>query len=209
MKNMLMAVAAIALLPVPAFAQEADVYNDEEVAPTARDGVRAEARVWWERINDPDEAANINYELGSGFAFGGEIGYDVAVSDSIVVGPYVGYDVSTIEECDGGLCVGSDGYFSAGLHVGFATGPSSQAYLKAGYSSLSISVQGPIDDGAGGVINLDETETGGGYDFAFGYELGFGANAYGRIELGVGEAYDIYGFDFQRTHGGVAVGMRF
>lgn len=208
MKKLVLAAAAVALLPVPAFAQDADIYDDEEAAaPSARDGLRAEARVWYERIGDPED--DVIYELGEGIAFGGEIGYDIAVSDSVVVGPFVGYDVSTIEECDGSFCVSSDGYLTVGLHAGFVTGLNSQAYVKAGYSSLTIKAEGPIDDGLGGTINIDDSQTGGGYEFAFGYEQGFGSNAYGRLELGVGEAYDIYGFDFQRTHVGVAMGVRF
>ena len=60
-----------------------------------------------------------------------------------------------------------------------------------------------------GPVTLDESETGGGYQFAFGYEQGFGSNAYGRVELGIGENYDLYSFDFQRVSGGVAFGVRF
>lgn len=208
MKKLVLAAAAAALLPVPAFAQDRE-YNEDDYEPTARDGLRIEGRVHYERINDPDEANAIDYELGSGIGFGGEIGYDVAVSDSIAVGPFVTYDVSTIEECDLDLCVSSGGYFVAGLHAGFALGPNSQLYAKGGYSSLTIDVEGSLDDGFGNTVFVDDSETGGGFHFAFGYEQGFGRNAYGRVELGVGENSDIYGFDFQRTNIGVAFGTRF
>lgn len=208
MKKLVLAVAAIALLPVPALAQDRDDYDDGPVV-IARDGLRIEGRVVYERINDPDEANNINYELGSGVGFGGEIGYDVAVSDSIVVGPFASYEFSTVEECDLDLCVESGGYFAAGLHVGFATGTNSQVYGKLAYSQLEVAVEGSFDDGFGNTVFVDESETGGGVQFAIGYEQGFGESAYGRIEIGSGVNSDIYGFEFQRTHVGAAVGARF
>ena len=205
MKKYLLAAAVVALLPVPAFAQD---YNDDtESESTARDGLRIEGRVWYERIGDPED--DVIYELGNGVAYGGEIGYDIAVSDTVTVGPFVGYDISSVEECDAGFCVSSKGYFSAGLQVGFATGGNGQAYLKGGYSQMTIDAVGPLDDGMGGTINIDDSQTGGGYEFAFGYEQGFGENFYARGEVGVGTVSDIYGFDFQRTHIGVALGARF
>ena len=207
MKNMILAAMIVSLLPVPALAQDVEMYAEEdvyveEVASPARDGLRIEGRVWYERIGDPEE--DVIYELGSGVAFGGEVGYDVAVSDTVVVGPFVGYDFSTAEDCDGGFCVGSNGYLTAGVHAGVATGENAQAYVKAGYSSLSVYATGTVNG-----VPIDATETGGGYEFAFGYEQGFGKNAYGRVEIGIGEAYDIFGFDFQRSHIGVAIGTRF
>jgi outer membrane immunogenic protein len=209
MKKLLLAAVAAALMPVPAMAQDADAYDSEDAAPVAHDGLRIEGRVLFERINDPDEAAGINYELGSGVAFGGEIGYDIAVSDTIAIGPFASYEASSVEECDLGVCVSSDGYFVVGLHAGFASGTDSQFYAKAGYSQQTIAVEGTFNDPVFGQVVLDESETGGGYQFAFGYEKGFGSNAYGRIELGIGENYDLYGFDFKRVSGGVGVGVRF
>ena len=208
MKKYLLAAAVVALLPVPAFAQ--DYGDDSETESTARDGLRLEARVLWERINDPDEAAGINYELGSGVGYGGEVGFDVAVSDNVVVGPFATYEMSTVEECDANLCVSGGGFWAAGLHVGIATGPNSQVYVKGAYSQLTVDLVGPYTDPDTNVtFNFDESETGGGYQAAFGYEHGFGETAYGRIELGIGTNTDIYGFDFQRGSIGVAFGARF
>lgn len=208
MKKLLLAAASVALLPVPAFAQDQGYYDDDPIA-SARDGLRVEGRIVYEQINDPDDATAISYELGSGIGFGGEIGYDVAVSDTVAIGPFVSYEASTVEDCDIDLCVESGGYFVAGLHAGFAIGANSQVYGKVAYSQLELAVEGIIDDGFGNTIFIDESETGGGFQFAIGYEQGFGQNAYGRIELGSGSNSDIYGFDFQRTHVGAAIGLRF
>lgn len=208
MRKYLLAACAVALCPVSAFAQSSDYdYDDGDVAaPTARDGFRIEAQVAYENITDPED--DIIYELGQGVAFGGEVGFDIAVSDSVVVGPYASHEISTTESCDGDFCVAAENVFAAGLHVGFATGPGGQAYLKGGYSQLTISAQGTITDETGSFA-VDNEETGGGFDFAFGYEQGFGENFYGRVEVGVGTSNDIFGFDFQRGTLGVALGTRF
>ena len=200
--------AAIAAIALPGVAS-AQAYNEPDPATVARDGLRVQANVGYERVNDPEEDFGINYELGSGIAFGGEVGYDIPVSRTVVIGPYAKYDVSNIEDCDGSFCASTDGYFAAGLHVGIAVSPSSQVYLKGGYSELTVNIEGPIDDGTGNTLFLDESETGNGYDFAVGYEQGLGQNAYLRAEVGAGEAKDIYGFDFQRTSISGAIGFRF
>lgn len=200
MKFMTAAVVLAAVISTPALAQEGPIEG--------KDGVRIEGRVAWERINDPELDQGINYELGSGIAYGGEIGFDFPVSDRVVVGPYGQYNGSTVEECDGQLCVTSGGYWAAGIHAGLLVGTNGMVYAKAGYGQQTIDLTGPFDDGFG-LINFDESETGGGYNFALGYDHSFGQNFYGRIETSISESYDIYGFDFQRSTIGVSLGARF
>ncbi len=203
MKKLIIGLAATTLLTAPVMAQDsapADSANKE--------GVRIEGRVMWERINDPQESQNINYELGSGIAFGGEIGYDFAVSDAVVVGPYANYEVSSIESCDGDFCVSSGGYWAVGLHAGLIAGDDGLIYAKVGYGQQTIDVVGPVNVN-GQIINFDESETGSGYNAALGYDHSFNENFYGRIEVGISESYDIYTFDFQRANIGVALGARF
>lgn len=203
MKKFMLAVALGALASAPAYAQD----NSEET--NSREGVRVEGRIMWERLNDPQEDVGINYELGSGLSFGGEIGVDFAVSDTVVVGPYAQYEVSTVETCEGDLCVSSGGYWAAGVHVGIITGDSGMFYVKGGYGQQTVDVTGPVEIAPGQVINIDDSETGGGYNFAGGYEHSFSDNIYGRVELGISESYDIYTLDFQRANIGVALGARF
>jgi outer membrane immunogenic protein len=205
MKKLLFAVALGAVATTPALAQDADSVAD------TRSGLRLEGRVMWERLNDPQESVGINYELGSGLSFGGEIGYDIAVSSNVVVGPYALYEASTVEECDvNNFCVSSGGYWAAGVHVGIVTGPKGMVYIKGGYGQQTIDAVGPIEGATPGTfINVDDSETGGGYNFAGGYEHSFSKNFYGRIELGISESYDIYTLDFQRANVGVALGARF
>ena len=208
MKKTIIALA-LAGVVMPAAAQAQD-YDSSNAIAADKAGVRIEGRLAWERINDPEEDIGINYEVGSGIAYGGEIGVDFPVSERVVLGPYVNYEASSIEDCDGGLCVGSDGFWSAGIHAGLITGARGMVYAKLGYGEQTIYLDGEFYDfDTDTTFVFDESETGGGYAFSMGYEHGFSDTLYGRAEVGVSEASDIYGFDFQRGHIGVALGARF
>lgn len=194
MKKLMLAVALGAVVSTPAFAQDSEGDN-------ARDGLRIEARATYETptVSSLIEEDDV-FKLGSAFAFGGEVGFDLAVSDNVVVGPYGQYEVSTVESTDGGFTVRTTDYIEAGLHVGVAIGPDGQLYGKVGYASLGFETEG---------LGLDETTDGSGVAFALGYELGFGENLYGRIEGGYADVGEVFGLNWQRRHFGVAVGARF
>ncbi|MXO86141.1 hypothetical protein GRI38_08880 [Altererythrobacter aurantiacus] len=210
MKKLIGAAAVAVLWASPALAQDTGPRDFEIVENADKSGLRAEGRLFWERLNDPEEDIGINYELGSALGYGAEIGYDMRVSDNIVVGPYATYDFSNVEECEDNLCVASGDYYAFGLHVGFETGAEGLVYGKIGYGNQTVTLQGPYTDPeTNETFVFDEEESGGGYNFAFGYEHGFGDVLYGRAELGVSESYDIYGFDFQRGYIGAALGARF
>ena len=213
MKKFVLALAvAGAAMPLAAQAQD-DGYEggDDEYVSVAdgKAGLRIEGRGFYERIDDPEEDAGIRYEFGNGFGVGVEAGYDVAVGETIVVGPYFTYDFSGLETCEGDLCFAAPEYWAAGLHIGFASGESGQVYGKIGYGQQTVTLEGTFDDPDLGVLVFDERETKGGYNFAFGYEHAFGDTMYARGELGVSESYDIYGFDLQRGLFALAVGARF
>lgn len=189
--------AAIAAATVqPVVAQDSDGGDS-----IARDGLRIEARATYETptvssVIDDDDV----FKLGSAFAFGGEIGFDLAVSDAVVVGPYATYELSNVEQCDGTDCVRAKDNFAAGLHLGYALNEDGQLYGKVGYSRLKLEAE---------VLGTEVSESGGGVGFAVGYEHGFGDNAYGRIEFGYADNGDIFGINFQRRHAGIAFGARF
>ena len=206
MQKWIAAAALAAAFATPANAQDVDEVDYS--ITDGKDGVRIEGRVFWERINDPEEDLNISYELGSNIGYGGEIGFDFPVSSNVVVGPYVTYDLSNAESCEGNFCVSSGGYWAAGLHAGLVTSEQGMVYAKLGYGSQTVDVDGPLTiDGT--VVNFDESESGGGYNLAFGYDHSFSENIYGRVDLSISESYDIYGFDFQRSTIGVSLGARF
>lgn len=194
MKKIILAAALGAGLATPAFAQDVDT-------STARDGFRIEARATYETptVSSIEEEGDV-FKIGSAFAFGGEAGFDIAVSDTVVVGPYAQYEVSTVESCEAGFCLSAGGYLEAGLHVGLATGADGQVYGKVGYADQSFDFSGP---------GLNVSENGSGFAFALGYEHSFGENFYGRIEGGYADLGEVFTINTQRRHFGVAFGARF
>lgn len=193
------AISAVLALGVaqPAFAQ------DGESAAEGKAGFRIEARAVLETptVSNLDDDDNV-YKIGSAMAFGGEVGFDFAVSETVVLGPYATYEFSTVENCEAGDCVSATDNYSIGLHGGVAVGSKGLIYAKVGYASLGLEA-----DLAS--LGLETSDRGGGVGGAIGYEHGFGQNFYGRIEFGYADNGDIFGIDFQRRHAGVALGARF
>lgn len=194
MKKMILAAALCAGLATPAFAQD-------ESTSTARGGFRIEGRATYETptVSSIEEDGDV-FKIGSAFAFGGEAGFDLAVSDTIVVGPYAQYEFSTVETCEGDLCLSAEGYFEAGLHVGLATSENGQVYGKVGYADQSYTIEGP---------GITVSENGSGFAFALGYEHSFGETFYGRIEGGYADLGEVFTINTQRRHFGVSLGARF
>ena len=188
-------VAALACgLAQPALAQDGEDKADKS-------GFRLEARATLETptVSSVIEEGDV-YKLGSAIAWGGEAGFDIAVSDSVVLGPYGTYEVSTVENCDGADCVNATDNYAVGLHAGLVVGRSGLLYVKAGYASLGLEA---IIDG------VSIKERGAGPQGAIGYEHGFGRHFYGRLEFGYSDNGEIFGISFQRRHAGLAVGARF
>ena len=194
MNKIILAGALAAISASPAFAQDA--------TSTARDGFRIEARATYETptVSSIEEDDDV-YKIGSAMAFGGEAGFDLAVGERVVVGPYAQYEFSTIESCDSGACLSADGYLEAGLHIGYAVGTNGQLYGKVGYAEQGFEV----DVATGG----DFKDTGNGVAFALGYEHSFGPNFYGRVEGGYADLGDVFTINTQRRHFGIALGTRF
>ena len=194
MKYLFLAAALSCGLAQPAFAQDEDSGNDKAV-------FRIESRATLETptVSSVAEEDDV-YKLGTAMAYGGEVGFDIAVSDTVVVGPYGTYEVSTVENCDGADCVNATDNYAFGLHAGVNVGKSGMVYAKVGYASLGLEAT---------FSGITFSERGDGIEGAIGYEQGFGGNFYGRIELGYADNGDIFGINFQRRHAGVSAGVRF
>lgn len=183
-----------ALFAQPVLAQDSS-------ADFARDGVRLEARLTLETPTVSSVVENNDvYKLGSAIAYGGEAGFDLAVSNNIVVGPYVNYEISSVENCDGTDCISAQDNLAAGLHFGYALNPSGQLYGKLGYASLALE---------GNIGNVAIADSGDGFQFAAGYEHALNQNLYARVEFGYGDNGRIFGINFQRRHASIALGARF
>jgi outer membrane immunogenic protein len=196
MKYLVCAAVLAAGLTQPAFAQD-----DESDTSNGKAGIRIEARATYETptVSSVNQQGDV-YKLGSAFAWGGEAGFDIAVSNGVVIGPYGTYEFSSVENCDGTDCISVTDNYEFGLHAGFNVGQSGLVYVKAGYGSMGLKAE---------IANITDEERGGGVAGAIGYEHGFGKNFYGRVELGYSDNGEIFGLNFQRRHAGVALGARF
>lgn len=194
MKLFVAAAMLAAVVAQPAFAQD-------EAPSSFRDGLRIEARAVYETptISSVAEDDDI-YKLGSAVAFGGELGFDIAVSDQLVVGPYATYEISSVKNCEDGACVQAEDNYAIGVHAGLVAGDDGTIYLKLGYSSLGLKAS---------VGSASNTERGNGFGGAIGYEHLLTRNIYARAEIGYADNGDIWGYNFQRRHAGLALGARF
>ena len=195
MKKLILAATCAVGFASPALAQEGGESN-------AKAGLRVEARAVYETptVSDIDDEDDDVYKLGSAVAFGGEVGFDIAVSSSVVVGPYLTFEKSSVKASDGADYLKVKDNLAAGLHIGYAVGSKGQIYGKLGYAKLRLEAQ---------VGALRATESGSGVQGAIGYEHGFGDKFYVRAEAGYGDNGRIGGIKFQRRHIGVGMGVRF
>jgi outer membrane immunogenic protein len=200
MKKFLLVAVAVTL-STPAMAQ----YDDAVEAPGSS-GARIELRGMYETptISSVIETNDI-FKIGNGIAYGGEVGYDFKAGESFSVGPYVTYEKSSVEGFDDvgdGFIVNDN--LAAGVRVGIAAGNRGKIYGKLGYAKLKLTAV--VNEAAG---RTETPGSGEGVQGAVGYELGFGKNFYGSLELGYADNGKIGGINFQRRHAGIGLGVRF
>lgn len=193
MKKYMLLAAVAAMIPAAALAQDTD-------------GARIEARIGYETPTvsyddswDDDDV----YKLGSAVSYGAEIGYDIKAGEKLRVGPYVNYELSSVKNCDSGVCGKVKGTWAAGARIGYALSERGVIYGKVGYADMKIRVT----DG-----NFSETAGHGGIQAALGYEGNVGKSMYWKIE-GVysdnGELFDLEGVNVQRRQLVAGLGFRF
>jgi len=194
MKKLLVAAAALSCLPGVAFAQE------EESAGNLFDGARIEARLGYETPTVSGDGDI--YKIGSAVSYGGEIGFDLAVSNKVTVGPFVNYEFSGVELCDGPDCLKVKGNLAAGGRVGVELSPTTALYGKIGYASLTI-------EASSGATTASDSK--GGVYGALGVEISVSKNAYVTVEGAYADFGDFYGtgFNLQRRQASVGFGFRF
>jgi outer membrane immunogenic protein len=195
MNKLLVATAALfACVPGVAMAQEE--------APTGNPfaGARVEARIGYETptVSGDGEV----YKIESNVSYGGEIGYDAALSEKVTLGAYANYEFSNVELCDGGTCLGEKGNLGVGGRIGFVLSPKAALYGKVGYASFALKAS------IGGVSDTDNL---GGVQGAIGAEFAVAKHVYLNVEASYadyGELYDT-GVNLQRRHVAAGVGFRF
>ncbi len=181
----LLITAAVLLAPAtPALAQ--DYYP----APVSVSGIRAEARIGYDRIiaeinTDSATDSSSVREGKSGVTYGGEIGYDAQVNASTVLGVYAGIEQSSAEFCGRDAfgaesCVKSGRNITVGARGGYLFAPDGLVYIKGGFSSGQIRVT--YDDPTFPQDNYDLRDNLSGFHLGAGVQKGFGRNFYGKVE---------------------------
>lgn len=191
-KYLVLGAALLACAPAMAAAQEA-----EPAVEQGFDGVRLEARLGYETPTISDDGDV--YKIGSAASYGGEIGYDIKAG-KVVVGAYATYEFSSVELCDGSVCLKEDGNLGVGGRLGFVASPNVLVYGKIGYARIKFSAT------AGGSSG---SESQGGVQGAIGVNVNFGKHAYGLIEANYGDYGDFYGVGLQRRQVVGGIGVRF
>jgi outer membrane immunogenic protein len=125
----------------------------------------------------------------SGVSYGGVVGYDFDVSDSVFLGGEIGIADSTIG--DGVVEAGRD--LSASLRVGVRVGDNGKAYALAGYTNERFTVAGL------GGANFSGVRLGAGYEHNISKSL------YGKVEY----RYSNYEQGIDRHTALAGMGVRF
>ena len=184
MKKYLVAAAAVFCVPGAALAGEFD-------------GPRAEARIGWETPTVSEDGDV--FKIESDVSYGGEVGFDLAVGKSVVVGPYATYEFSNVGICDGGDCLNEDSNLGIGGRLGVALGKTALLYGKLGYAKIKFTA-------TSGTFTGSESE--GGIGGALGLNLNFGKHAYGLIEVNYSDYGKFEGINLQRRHVAAGIGFR-
>ena len=198
MKKYMLVGALLACVPGAALAQSADPAGTAGSLASNFAGPRIEARIGWETptISGSGDA----YKIGQAVSLGGEVGFDIAAGNSVVVGPYANYEISNVELCEAGDCLEVDSNLGAGLQAGIAVSPRALLYAKAGYARIKVSAT------SGGE---SESDTADGAQGALGFELSFSPTVYGRFEASYADYGKFYGINLNRRHVAASLGFRF
>lgn len=207
--------AALVLGATPAFA------DDGEEAKVG--GMRIEVHAGIERPNLSDNQGGTTYvaSLGSGFVYGAEIGYDVKVSDSVTVGPYLSFDAGGADKCEnyvdpgvnGTACFKSKSDLSVGLRGAARLGSKTELYLGLGYdvfdTEFTIVERNSVTNAV--VFNYAASTNRKGIGVSFGGNYDLSRNMYIGLGMRVSELgeFEGTGFKLQRFQGHATLGFRF
>lgn len=162
------------------------------------DGFRAEARLGYETPTVSGDGDI--YKLGSAVSYGGEVGFDIAVSPTVTVGPYVSYEESSVELEDdlNSVAIEVGRNYQVGGRVGIGLG-GLVGYAKLGYSNIKLSLEG---------TSSDYSDTQGGIGGGLGVEGNFGKSTYWGLEGNYSDFGKFEGINLQRRQVAVKVGIR-
>ena len=189
----------IAALAAGAIAHPA--YAQDQETPIPHTGFRVEARATYETptLSDIPEKGDVA-AIGNAVAFGGELGFDLAVNSKFALGPFVTFETSNVETCDATGCIVVGNTVAGGLHALHKITRRSSVYAKVGYARMAIAAH---------LRTRTLEESGSGMMVALGFEYDLGGGLYARVESGYADTGTIFGNDFQRRTSTISVGARF
>lgn len=187
-KIAILAAASLAAMATPAMAQTAD-----EIPFS---GVRVGGEVGYDHIRsgsteDVDDTRDLKQSI-DGVTFGGVVGYDAPVGETLRLGAEASFSGSTAGRDFNNDQptvfnlgnVKADQEIYVGGRVGLVTGPSTMIYAKGGYTNQRFSVTG-----SDGTTTLDQKLDLDGWRAGAGAEFAIGRNAY----IGAEYRYSNYG----------------
>lgn len=206
--------AAFVLGATPAMADE----GDAKVG-----GMRIEVHAGIERPSLSDTQGGTTYvaTLGSGFVYGAEIGYDVKVSNTVTVGPYVSFDAGGADKCEtytdpgvnGTACFKSKSDLSVGVRGAARLGAKTELYLGLGYdvfdTDFTIVERNSVTNAI--TFNYANSANRKGLGVTFGGNYDLSKNMYVGLGMRISELGDFEGtgFKLQRFQGHATLGLRF
>jgi outer membrane immunogenic protein len=158
--------AALVVAATPVLAQDApDTFNGPFV------GVQA----GWQQDRQTLVAGNTRTSNNtSGFAYGGQIGYDFRLGDAAVLGVEVDLTGTTGSTNFVGFDVNAGRTISATLRAGYLLDPNGLLYARGGYRNARFTVDN--------VTGADASENRDGWTIGAGYERYLAKNISARIE---------------------------
>ncbi len=179
-KIVILAALATTAVATPAFAQQASTLA----------GPRLEAVGGYDRVN-------ASGEKDGGALFGIGAGYDVALTPSVSLGVDGEASMSSMkDEFLPGETVKAGRDLYAGGRLSMAVSPTSNVYVKGGYTNARFKYDGSLGNAAD---NLD------GYRLGVGGQMGIGGKAY----VGAEYRYSNYEQDVTRNQVVASIGTRF
>ncbi len=188
-------------------------------------GPRAEVRLGAERTAlrlsyDDGETAFAGTGRDDGFSVGGEVGYDVALGGTAVVGAYAGASIATTKDCtevfgDDEACLKLGRNLTVGARIGAAVSPQALLYVKGGYSNGQL--RATYEDFADSDFNTNESSNRSGAHLGLGGEYNVSDTGYLKLEA-IRTNYKAYKYsdefvdtnlDARRTEVVIGFGLRF
>ncbi len=211
-------VAALAVFSsTTALAQEADESGNIG-------GPRVELHVGIERpnLNRRENTTTYVAKLSSSIAYGGEVGYDIPVSNTVTVGPYVAFNLANSDICDKGVvgpgqsvdvCFKAKSDLSVGLRGAFAAGEKGEFYISVGYDKYKYQYSEVLRAVPTNTVLATYTNNDGdnGIGIGFGYNHKLGKSVYAGVGMRISEfgKFENSAANLQRFQGHATIGVRF